>query len=85
MREVSDCYRPSFSSLNFWRIHTLTSLFGTVWTPFQPPPPFLGGKETISCGKEIERGVDRGIGLGEGESKGDGKVRKGCVERYGEE
>lgn len=60
-----------------------TDLF--VWDSMNPfsTPPF--GKETISCGKEIERGVDGGIGLGEGESKGDGKVRKGCVERYGEE
>ena len=35
--EVSDFYLPSFSSLYFWRIHTVTSLFGTVSTALQPP------------------------------------------------
>lgn len=41
-KNASDFYLPSFASLYFWRIHTVTSLFGTVSPP--PTPPGWGWK-----------------------------------------
>lgn len=56
---VSDFYPPSFSSLYFWRIHTLTSLFGTVSTPLLPPgrgrKPFPVEIEWEAEGEKRER------------------------------
>lgn len=75
MREVSDCYRPSFSSLNFWRIHTLTSLFGTVWTPFLPPPPFWERNHFLWKG-DRERGRQRDR-IGRRRKQGGWKSEKG--------